>query len=135
MGMDRISTASRSRIMSRIRSTNTLPEVMLRNALWHSGNCYRKYYGKEKIDIAFPRKKVAVFVDGCFWHSCPFHGHMPKSRESYWIQKLAANARRSAEKDSRLSKDGWEVLHIWEHSIREDPVKCASQVLAILQER
>ena len=133
--MDRISRAARSRVMSRIRSKDTLPEIMLRNALWHSGTRYRKYYGREKIDIAFPRKRVAVFVDGCFWHSCPLHGHMPKSRETYWTQKLSANGRRSAEKDSRLSEDGWEVLHIWEHSIREDRVKCAKQVLAILRER
>lgn len=133
--MDRISRAARSRVMSRIRSKDTLPEIMLRNALWHSGTRYRKYYGREKIDIAFPRKRVAVFVDGCFWHSCPLHGHMPKSRETYWTQKLSANGRRSAKKDSRLSEDGWEVLHIWEHSIRDSPRECAEQVASILEKR
>jgi DNA mismatch endonuclease (patch repair protein) len=133
--MDRISRAARSRVMSRIRSKDTLPEIMLRNALWHSGTRYRKYYGREKIDIAFPRKRVAVFVDGCFWHSCPLHGHMPKSRETYWTQKLSANGRRSAKKDSMLSEDGCEVLHILEHSIRDSPRECAEQVASILEKR
>ena len=121
--------------MSQIHSKDTLPEIMLRNALWHSGFFYRKYYGKEKIDIAFPGKKVAVFVDGCFWHSCPFHGHIPKSSETYWTQKLAANERRSAEKDSRLSEDGWKVLHIWEHSILDSPWECAKQVASTIEKR
>lgn len=126
--------AGRSRVMSRIRSTDTVPEVMLRKALWHSRVRYRKYYGSEKVDIAFPGRRVAVFVDGCFWHSCPEHGHVPKSRAEYWVPKLAANARRSAEKDSRLLAAGWKVLHIWEHSIRGNPGECAKLVMSALVE-
>jgi DNA mismatch endonuclease (patch repair protein) len=133
--MDRISKAGRSKIMSRIRSKDSLPEVMLRSSLWNLGARYRKYYGPEKIDIAFPGKKLAVFVDGCFWHSCPEHGHTPKSNLEYWGPKLAANARRSAEKDKRLSAMGWRAIHIWEHSVIGSAEKCAAIVIAALSEK
>ena len=69
--VDKISKEKRSKIMSAIRSKDTKPELSLRRALWAQGLRYRIHYGKEKIDIAFPSKKVAVFVDGCFWHRCP----------------------------------------------------------------
>jgi DNA mismatch endonuclease (patch repair protein) len=74
--------------MSAIRSENTKPEIALRRALWARGWRYRKHYGKEKIDIAFPSKKLAIFLDGCFWHGCPLHSHLPKSHKEYWHLKL-----------------------------------------------
>lgn len=86
--MDKISKEKRSKVMSAIRSEDTKPEMLLRKALWAKGLRYRVHYGKEKIDIAFPSIRLAVFVDGCFWHGCPQHSHLPKSNESYWHPKL-----------------------------------------------
>ena len=125
--------AARSRVMSKIKSRDTSPEMALREALWHSGMRYRVQYGKEKIDIAFPSKKVAVFVDGCFWHSCPIHGHNPKSNLGYWKPKLEKNIERAKEKDARLKNSGWEVLHFWEHDINGGPEKCAVEIMKALE--
>ncbi|MDG6221912.1 MAG: very short patch repair endonuclease [Candidatus Bathyarchaeota archaeon] len=114
---DKISKEKRSKIMSAIRAKNTKPELALRRALWAQGIRYRIHYNKEKIDIAFPSKKVAVFVDGCFWHGCPEHGHTPKSNQKYWIPKLEKNKQRAIKKDERLKNAGWKVMHFWEHEI------------------
>jgi DNA mismatch endonuclease, patch repair protein len=115
--VDRVSKEKRSKIMSAIRSKNTFPEITLRKALWARGFRFRVQYCKEKIDIAFPSKKLAVFVDGCFWHGCPIHSHMPKSNKSYWIPKLQKNIERAKAKDERLRNQGWTVLHFWEHEL------------------
>lgn len=92
--VDKISPENRSKLMSAIRSKNTKPEISLRKALWAKDLRFRKHYGIEKIDIAFPSKKIAVFVDGCFWHGCPLHSHIPKSNQSYWKPKLTKNIER-----------------------------------------
>lgn len=115
--VDRISKKKRSKIMSAIRSKNTKPELALRRALWSQGLRYRIHYGKEKIDIAFPSKKIAIFVDGCFWHGCPEHGHFPKSNQDYWIPKLEKNKQRAVQKDNRLKQECWKVMHFWEHEL------------------
>jgi DNA mismatch endonuclease, patch repair protein len=115
--IDRISKEKRSRIMAAIKSENTAPEVAVRKALWAKGLRFRIHYGREKIDIAFPSKKVAVFIDGCFWHGCPIHSHLPKSNENYWHPKLKKNMERDRIKDNLLSAEGWSVLHIWEHEL------------------
>jgi len=125
--------AVRSKLMSRIRSKGTSPEMGLRRALWHSGIHYRVQYGKERIDIAFPGKKLAVFVDGCFWHSCPIHGHIPKSNIGYWKPKLERNIERAKAKDARLMESGWQVLHFWEHDVKKDAKKCAGKIIEILR--
>jgi DNA mismatch endonuclease (patch repair protein) len=117
--VDRISKEKRSRIMAAIRSKNTKPELALRKALWSKGLRYRVHYGKEKIDIAFPSKKLAIFVDGCFWHGCPIHSHVPKSNKSYWLPKLKKNIERDSAKNKRLIENGWKVLHFWEHELVE----------------
>jgi DNA mismatch endonuclease (patch repair protein) len=117
--VDRISKEKRSKIMSAIRSKDTKPEITLRKALWARGLRFRVYYGREKIDIAFPSKKLAVFVDGCFWHGCPFHSHLPKSRESYWRPKLKKNIERDQAKNKRLETEGWKIMRFWEHELKE----------------
>ena len=119
--------------MSAIRSTHTQPELLLRKALFAKGLRYRLHYGKEKIDIAFPGKKVAVFVDGCFWHMCPKHGHWPKSNKGYWLPKLKKNIKRAKEKDKRLKKEGWKVIHFWEHEFK-DKQKPLNRMFRCLQE-
>jgi len=129
--VDQFSKEKRSKIMSAIRSKNTKPELALRRALWAQGLRYRIQYGKEKIDIAFPSKKVAVFVDGCFWHGCPIHSHIPKSNPNYWIPKLQKNKERAILKNELLRNTGWNVLHFWEHEMNDldSIVKKIKQVL------
>jgi DNA mismatch endonuclease (patch repair protein) len=117
--VDRISKEKRSKIMSAIRSKNTRPEKILRKALWAEGLRYRTYYGKEKIDIAFPSKKLAIFVDGCFWHGCPLHSHLPRSHEDYWHPKLKKNMERDEAKNKRLEIDEWRILRFWEHEMND----------------
>lgn len=116
---DKFSKETRSKIMRAIKSKHTTPEMFLRKALFSKGYRYRLHYGKEKIDIAFPKKKIGVFVDGCFWHMCPKHGHLPKSNKRYWGPKLKKNVTRAKEKDKRLKKAGWKVVHVWEHELKD----------------
>ena len=113
--------------MSAIQSKNTKPELRLRKALWAKVLRFRVQYGKEKIDIAFPSKKIAVFVDGCFWHGCPIHSHLPKSNEEYWVPKLKKNIERDKAKNERLEAEGWKVLRFWEHEL----TKCGEVVKKI----
>jgi DNA mismatch endonuclease (patch repair protein) len=105
--------------MSAIRSENTKPEIALRKALWARGLRFRIHYGKEKIDIAFPSQKVAIFVDGCFWHGCPIHSHIPKSNREYWLPKLRRNMERDKSKQDRLGLQGWKVMRFWEHELSD----------------
>ena len=118
--MDRMSKAERSSLMASIKSSGTKPEKRLAAAFRVQGIRTRPIYGPEKIDIAIPRRKLAIFVDGCFWHQCPKHSHLPKSNRGYWLPKLEANKRRSHAKDCRLRRRGWSVVHIWEHSLASE---------------
>lgn len=115
--MDKVSKKERSRIMSLVTSKNTGPERILIKFLRKCGYKFKTQYSKEHIDVAFPEDKIAIFVDGCFWHSCPVHLRIPKSNVRYWKAKLAVNLRRAKEKDKRLKADGWIVMHIWEHEL------------------
>ena len=75
---------------------------------------------------------VAVFIDGCFWHSCPEHGVRPKSNTEYWDAKLERNALRDKEVNTALKERGWKVLRFWEH---EDPAKAASKIIEVVYQR
>jgi DNA mismatch endonuclease (patch repair protein) len=107
--------------MKAIRRTDTKPELALRTALHAMGYRYRKDHRLDlplrrvRPDIAFTRRKVAVFVDGCFWHACPEHGSKPKSNEWYWSPKLARNVERDRAADDALVQAGWTVIRLWEH--------------------
>ena len=114
---DSLEKAKRSKVMRAIRSKNTRPEIRLRKALWTAGFRFRIQFGPEKIDIAFPKEKMAIFVDGCFWHSCPIHSHIPKSNLDYWAPKLRKNVERDVEKNNRLCLQGWRVIRFWEHDL------------------
>jgi DNA mismatch endonuclease (patch repair protein) len=72
-----------------------------------------------KPDFVFPRERLALFVDGCFWHGCPWHCRMPKTRRDYWRPKIARNKRRDLEVRKRLRGIGWRVYRIWEHSLKK----------------
>ena len=113
--------AGRSANMRANRRTDTKPELALRSALHAMGYRYRKDYRLDlrlrrvRPDIAFTSRKVAVFVDGCFWHACPQHGSAPKNNEWYWSPKLAKNVERDQAVDHALADAGWTVVRLWEH--------------------
>jgi DNA mismatch endonuclease (patch repair protein) len=110
------------------RRANTKPEMALRTALHALGYRYRKDFRLDlplrrvRPDIAFTSRKVAVFVDGCFWHACPEHGSAPKSNEWYWSPKLAKNVERDRAADEALAQAGWTVVRLWEHVALDDAV-------------
>lgn len=112
--------------MQAIRRTDTKPEVALRSALHRRGLRFRKDYllrldgARVRPDIAFTRAKVAVFVDGCFWHACPDHGRAPTANSWYWDEKLTSNVARDRRNDQLLINNGWTVVRVWEHEAVSD---------------
>jgi DNA mismatch endonuclease (patch repair protein) len=118
------------------RRTDTKPELALRRALHRMGHRYRKDHrldldGGTRVrpDIAFTARKVAVFVDGCFWHVCPDHGTQPTRNEWYWTPKLRRNVERDRAADAALAAAGWQIVRIWEHEPLDGAI---SSVLAAL---
>jgi DNA mismatch endonuclease (patch repair protein) len=83
-------------------------------------------------DVAFVGPRVAVFVDGCFWHGCPLHATWPKQNVEFWRTKILANRQRDSDTDARLRADGWEVVRVWAH---EKPTEAASRVVGVVQKR
>lgn len=120
------------------RRTDTGPERELRSALHRAGLRFRKDYRvnlpgmRVRVDVAFPRQKLAVFVDGCFWHRCPQHATDPKINSDFWERKLRQNAERDREVNATLGAAGWTVLRIWEH---EAPGAAADRVRSVLGTR
>jgi DNA mismatch endonuclease, patch repair protein len=112
------------------RRRDTGPEMALRTLLHRSGLRYRVDYrvgtgrSAPRPDIAFTRARVAVFVDGCFWHSCPKHATMPKANRDFWESKLERNVERDRENDAALEAMGWTVIRIWEHESAETAAAC-----------
>lgn len=130
-------SSSRTTIMRANRRRDTGPEVALRSCLYARGVRYRVDYairldGSRPIraDIALPGRRVAIFVDGCFWHSCPEHGTSPKSNRGYWIPKLESNRLRDTRHTLALRSEGWTVIRIWEH---DDPSDAADALVAMLR--
>lgn len=114
---DIVSPQTRSRIMSRIRSRNTRPEMTVRRYLWREGFRYRLCVGKlpGRPDIVMRKLKVAIFVNGCFWHGHEVHGKEgPKTNKEYWSAKIEANKKRDIENGIKLRQMGWTVITIWE---------------------
>jgi DNA mismatch endonuclease (patch repair protein) len=131
---DRLTRAQRSRTMSLIRSTETSLEREFRKLLWGHGLRYRKNVRMEGTpDIVFPRWKVAVFLDSCFWHLCRFHCRMPKSNKSFWQKKLVRNRARDRATTRRLRYRGWIVVRIWEHALVQNPNRCVDLVVRALE--
>lgn len=118
------SSPSVSRRMSTARRRDTKPELDVRHLLHARGLRYRVTYpvpGMERrsIDIAFTKAKVAVFLDGCFWHGCPEHGTQPRANAAWWATKLRRNKDRDVDTDDILESAGWRVLRFWEHEVPE----------------
>jgi len=101
------------------RRRDTKPEKALRSELWRRGLRYRVDFkvvgGRRRVDIVFTRARVAVFVDGCFWHRCPVHATVPKANREWWEAKLSMNVDRDRATDEALLQAGWTVIRIWEH--------------------
>lgn len=121
---------TRSQQMARIRGRNTVPEKLLRSALTMQGVRYRLNFRTPfgRADLAIPGVKVAVFVDGCFWHGCPEHYVRPRSSIGFWAEKLRANVERDIRQTADLEADGWKVCRAWEHEVCSTPDAIAARV-------
>ncbi|MGM1018269.1 MAG: very short patch repair endonuclease [Actinomycetota bacterium] len=106
------------------RRRDTKPELAVRRLIHAAGLRYRVDFapigGRSRADIVFTRARVAIYIDGCFWHGCPIHATYPKRNSDYWLPKLQRNVERDRESDARLQRAGWTVLRFWEHEASEE---------------
>jgi len=131
---DVLTPEQRSFCMSRIKGRDTKPELIIRKGLWSLGYRYRigiKLPGRP--DIVFPRKRVVVFIDGCFWHRCPRHYQAPATNPHFWEKKINRNVERDRLVDRELASKGWKVKRIWEHEVREDPLRVIEDLILLLK--
>ncbi len=131
----RASSAEALARMKRQRRQDTGPERALRRELARLGLRYRLHLRvvpgvRRAADVVFPRARVAVFVDGCFWHGCADHGTWPKANSVWWRQKIESNRRRDADTDRRLAEAGWRVVRVWEH---EPPAEAAARIAGLVR--
>jgi DNA mismatch endonuclease (patch repair protein) len=131
------SSAEVSGRMQRQASRDTAPEVALRSALHRLGLRYRVHVRpisevRREADVVFRRVRVAVFVDGCFWHGCPDHASWPKANSAWWRDKIETNRARDRDTDARLAEAGWLALRVWEH---EPPQDAAQRIASVIRNR
>ncbi|NEC65806.1 DNA mismatch endonuclease Vsr [Streptomyces sp. SID9727] len=131
------SSAARRRNMQAIRSRDTQPERLIRRLVHANGLRYRVAARplpdlRRTADLVFRPAKVAVFIDGCYWHGCPEHYVPPKTNPGYWSDKVARNMARDRDTDKRLAEAGWAVLRFWEH---QDSDVCALEIVSTVRER
>lgn len=132
---DVLTKKQRSYNMARIKSKNTGPELTLRKLLSKNKalgyRLHYKIFGKP--DLVFPRKRLVVFIDGCFWHKCPDCFVKPTSRIKFWKEKIRNNIKRDKEVNKFLVQNNWKVLRIWEHELRENADKVYSKIIKQLK--
>jgi DNA mismatch endonuclease (patch repair protein) len=135
-GNPEASSAQVRRRMQATRQRDTNCEIALRSALFRLGLRYRTNFRvpgtRGHPDVAFTRAKVAVFVDGCFWHGCPKHGTWPQKNGAWWRAKIEGNMARDKNTDAQLRSSGWRVIRIWAH---QDPGPAAKRIEEILRNR
>jgi DNA mismatch endonuclease (patch repair protein) len=136
-GVPTPSSPEAQRRMEATGSKDTRAELLVRSALHRMGFRFRVDTRpvaaiRRRADLVFPRARVAVFVDGCFWHGCPQHATWPKANAQFWEKKILTNQRRDADTNKRLAAEGWRVVRIWEH---EDPTVAAERVAGIVRSR
>ena len=126
---DVLTKRQRSYNMSQIKGKNTKPELLLRSLLSARGLRYRLHYKLiGKPDIVFVSKKIAIFIDGCFWHKCPECFIQPLTRKKFWALKIRGNVERDKLVTKELEKAGWTVLRFWEHDLKKYPEKIVSKI-------
>jgi DNA mismatch endonuclease (patch repair protein) len=124
-----------SKVMSAIKAKNTKPEILLRKLLAANNvRGYRLHWNVEgKPDLAFVKRRIAVFLHGCYWHRCPHCDlPVPKSNTGFWLNKFQKNVTRDACKAANLRKNGWLVLTVWECKLKKSPLKVLSTVKSAL---
>ncbi|VVE80350.1 DNA mismatch endonuclease Vsr [Pandoraea sputorum] len=132
---DVLTPEQRKRCMSRVKNRNTDIELTFRKGLWSAGLRYRlnvKLPGKP--DIAFTGHKLAVFVDGCYWHGCPEHGQIPKTNAQFWREKINKNVARDSTVTTILEANGWRVLRFWQHELKRNLAECVARVQASIKQ-
>lgn len=134
---DVLTPAQRRLNMSRIRGQNTKPETTLRSALHAKGLRFRLH--RRDLpgcpDITFVSQKVALFVDGCFWHGCPEHGVKPRTNGRFWSDKIMGNRDRDRKVTNELRRLGWYVVRIWEHDLKRDVPRTVRSIERIVRSR
>lgn len=132
---DVLTPKQRKKNMSRIRGKNTEPEITLRKLLWSQNiRGYRIHYNLPgKPDLVFTKKKIAIFIDGCFWHKCPLDFQEPETRKEFWMKKINSNVERDERITKKLQDDGWTVLRFWEHEVRKKPEDVVEKILHTLK--
>jgi DNA mismatch endonuclease (patch repair protein) len=129
------SSAATRAVMRANRGRDTRPERALRSAVHALGLRYRVNFRpipglRRTADLVFTRAKVAVFLDGCFWHGCPEHLRPARVNESFWSAKIAGNRQRDLDTDRQLAETGWTVIRVWEH---EDPQAAARRIAKVVR--
>lgn len=128
--VDNLSKEKRSRVMTSIRGKNTKPEIAIRKLLWRKGIRYRIHnksiFGTP--DISIKKDKVAIFIDGCFWHACKKCYKEPTTNPKFWREKINGNKKRRVKVISVLKKDGWKILQIWEHDVKSDALSVVRKI-------
>ncbi|MFD7508586.1 very short patch repair endonuclease [Streptomyces sp. NPDC059853] len=124
-------------VMKANKGRDTKPERLLRSALHRRGLRFRVEtkplpQSRGTVDVLFPKARVAVFVDGCFWHGCPEHHRPSTKRSEFWTEKIKDNRARDIEMNAALRAEGWEVVRVWEH---EDPQVAADRVTEAIRQR
>lgn len=129
--MDTVDQATRSRIMASVKGKNTSIELVVFRELRKLGMSFRKHYRRAAgtPDVAFPRLKVAVFIDGDFWHGYRYPVWRKKIKSKFWRDKIETNRARDRRNFAILRKNGWKVIRIWEHEIKEDVQKVLSKIV------
>src|SRR3954471_13086033 len=131
---DPLDRARRSALMARVRTKDTAPELALRRALWAAGlrgwRCHPKRVAG-RPDLAFIGRKVAVFVDGAFWHGHP--NYYRNQSGAFWDAKIAKNRERDARVDATLRAEGWRVVRIWDFEVERDLTACVERVFEVLR--
>jgi DNA mismatch endonuclease (patch repair protein) len=131
---DMFTPAERSRIMSKVKSRNNVA-TELRLVLIFKEFGIRGWRRRMVVfgrpDFVFPAARLAVFVDGCFWHACPAHGSLPETNRAFWTQKFGRNKERDRVVSLKLKGLGWRVLRLWQHDLRE-PDRVARRILRLI---
>jgi len=122
--------------MSKIHGENTGPEIKIRKMLFARDiRGYRIHFNiPGKPDLVFTKKKIAIFIDGCFWHKCPVCFQEPETRKEFWMKKIQSNVDRDKKVNAQLTDEGWTILRFWEHDVRKNPDAIVKRIAEIIEE-